>query len=218
MSQSLGGPDPLAVDPRAVGGTEVGHAPAGREPFQHRVQVAGRGVVGERRCRSRPRCRSSSGRVSSSKRQLRTPDDHLDLRAHRAQSYETPGAEASSAMPTLIEERYEVLETLGAGGEARVVKALDRQHDRFVALKIRQVARRRRARGAARRGAGPAGGAAASGAAAGARGLLRRRRATSSRWTGSTGTDLATLLARPRPARARAVERARLPRRRRPRR
>jgi serine/threonine protein kinase len=40
---------------------------------------------------------------------------------------------------TLIRERYEALETLGAGGEARVVKALDRQHDRFVALKIRAV-------------------------------------------------------------------------------
>jgi serine/threonine protein kinase/WD40 repeat protein len=40
-------------------------------------------------------------------------------------------------MPVLIKDRYEVLETLGAGGEARVVKALDHQHDRFVALKIR---------------------------------------------------------------------------------
>jgi len=42
-------------------------------------------------------------------------------------------------MATLIRERYELLETLGAGGEARVVKALDRQHGRFVALKIRPV-------------------------------------------------------------------------------
>ena len=42
-------------------------------------------------------------------------------------------------MPTLIKERYELLETLGVGGEGRVVKALDRQHDRFVALKIRSV-------------------------------------------------------------------------------
>jgi class 3 adenylate cyclase/WD40 repeat protein/tRNA A-37 threonylcarbamoyl transferase component Bud32 len=40
---------------------------------------------------------------------------------------------------TLIRERYEPLERLGVGGEARVVKALDRQHDRFVALKIRTV-------------------------------------------------------------------------------
>ena len=31
------------------------------------------------------------------------------------------------------------METLGAGGEARVVKALDQQHDRVVALKIRTV-------------------------------------------------------------------------------
>ena len=42
-------------------------------------------------------------------------------------------------MAELLKNRYELLESLGAGGEARVVKALDRQHDRFVALKIRQV-------------------------------------------------------------------------------
>ncbi|HEX3976093.1 MAG TPA: protein kinase, partial [Solirubrobacteraceae bacterium] len=42
-------------------------------------------------------------------------------------------------MATLIKERYELLETLGAGGEARVVKALDQQHGRVVALKIRPV-------------------------------------------------------------------------------
>ncbi|MGZ4191194.1 MAG: nSTAND1 domain-containing NTPase [Solirubrobacteraceae bacterium] len=42
-------------------------------------------------------------------------------------------------MATLIGERYEILETLGAGGEARVVKALDRRHGRLVALKIRPV-------------------------------------------------------------------------------
>ena len=39
----------------------------------------------------------------------------------------------------LIRERYELLETLGVGGEGRVVKALDHQHGRFVALKIRPV-------------------------------------------------------------------------------
>jgi len=42
-------------------------------------------------------------------------------------------------MATLIRERYELVEMLGAGGEARVIKALDRQHGRFVALKIRPV-------------------------------------------------------------------------------
>src|ERR1700761_4458376 len=42
-------------------------------------------------------------------------------------------------MATLIGERYEILRTLGAGGEARVVQALDRQHGRLVALKIRPV-------------------------------------------------------------------------------
>jgi WD40 repeat protein/class 3 adenylate cyclase/tRNA A-37 threonylcarbamoyl transferase component Bud32 len=39
----------------------------------------------------------------------------------------------------LFGDRYEVLEMLGAGGEARVVKALDHRHQRPVALKIRRV-------------------------------------------------------------------------------
>ncbi len=42
-------------------------------------------------------------------------------------------------MPTLIMERYEVLGLFGIGGEGRVVKALDRRHDRLVTLKIRPV-------------------------------------------------------------------------------
>ena len=40
---------------------------------------------------------------------------------------------------TLFRERYEVLATAGAGGEAQIVKALDRQHGRIVALKVRRV-------------------------------------------------------------------------------
>ena len=39
----------------------------------------------------------------------------------------------------LLKSRYEVLELLASGGEARVVKALDHQHDRLVALKLRAV-------------------------------------------------------------------------------
>jgi serine/threonine protein kinase len=42
-------------------------------------------------------------------------------------------------MSTLIKSRYETFELLGVGGEGRVVKALDRQHDRLVTLKIRPV-------------------------------------------------------------------------------
>src|SRR5215217_9597424 len=44
-----------------------------------------------------------------------------------------------NAVLTLFRERYEVLATVGSGGEAQIVKALDRQHGRFVALKIRPV-------------------------------------------------------------------------------
>ena len=50
-----------------------------------------------------------------------------------------PGGNVGTSTERLIKDRYEVLGTLGAGGEGHVVKALDRQHDRFVALKIREV-------------------------------------------------------------------------------
>jgi len=40
---------------------------------------------------------------------------------------------------TVVNDRYHVQEILGAGGEAQIVKALDRRHDRVVALKIRPV-------------------------------------------------------------------------------
>ncbi len=42
-------------------------------------------------------------------------------------------------MAELLKDRYELLETLGLGGAARVAKALDHQHGRLVALKIRTV-------------------------------------------------------------------------------
>ncbi len=43
----------------------------------------------------------------------------------------------------MLKDRYEPLETVGTGGEARVIKALDRQHGRTVALKVRTVSDRR---------------------------------------------------------------------------
>ena len=43
-------------------------------------------------------------------------------------------------MTDLLRERYELLEVVGYGGEGRVVKALDHQHNRVVALKLRKVA------------------------------------------------------------------------------
>ena len=46
-------------------------------------------------------------------------------------------------MTELIRDRYGPLVVVGEGGEGRIVKARDLQHDRFVALKLRAVATER---------------------------------------------------------------------------
>jgi class 3 adenylate cyclase/tetratricopeptide (TPR) repeat protein len=40
----------------------------------------------------------------------------------------------------VVADRYELLEVLGQGGDSEVVQAIDRRHDRFVALKVRRLA------------------------------------------------------------------------------
>ena len=114
-------------------------------------------------------------------------------------------------MLTLFKERYEVLATLGSGGEAQIVKALDRQHGRVRGAEDPAGARRRRARGSARRGARAARAAAARGPAARARGLLRRRRLRRRDGLGRRHRPR-DAAGRPRPPRSGAVERARLSR------
>ena len=104
-----------------------------------------------------------------------------------------------------------MLATLGAGGEAQIVKALDRQHGRLRGAEDPAGARRGRARGAARRGARAAGAAAAPGAAARARGLLRRRRLRRRDGLGRRHRP-GDAAGRARAPRARAVERAGLSR------
>ena len=42
-------------------------------------------------------------------------------------------------MADLVADRYELLEVLGQGGDSEVVQAVDRQHDRLVALNVRRV-------------------------------------------------------------------------------
>src|SRR5215217_3695093 len=44
-----------------------------------------------------------------------------------------------AVITALLGDRYEPLEVIGAGGEGRVLRALDRQHDRLVALKVRSA-------------------------------------------------------------------------------
>src|SRR3954447_16698442 len=48
-------------------------------------------------------------------------------------------SEAVDARGVVLRGRYELLETLSSGADARVVKALDRQHARLVALKMRRI-------------------------------------------------------------------------------
>ncbi len=117
--------------------------------------------------------------ASSGIRQLRTPEITSICGATVASSLRRWSSGAMSEPLVggrLLGDRYEVLELLGAGGEARVVKALDHRHQRPVALKIRRVRGAPGARGAARRGPPAARARAAPGAAAGPRGLLRRGR------------------------------------------
>ena len=122
-----------------------------------------------------------------------------------------PGGNVATSARRLIKDRYEVLGTLGAGGEGHVVKALDRQHDRFVALKIREVRDDRlrdellnEARILLAVPPHPA------------LPLVREdffdgdRYVVAMDWV--DGTDLATAAARARPTRSGTVERARLPR------
>jgi serine/threonine protein kinase len=52
-------------------------------------------------------------------------------------------SDAADIRVVLLRGRYELLETLGSGGNARLVKALDHKHARLVALKIRQIASER---------------------------------------------------------------------------
>ena len=42
-------------------------------------------------------------------------------------------------MSVLVRSRYEAIEVVGHGGEGRVIKAVDLQHERLVALKVRAV-------------------------------------------------------------------------------
>ncbi len=42
-------------------------------------------------------------------------------------------------MTVLVRDRYEPIEVVGQGGEGRLLKAIDRQHERLVALKVRAV-------------------------------------------------------------------------------
>ena len=43
-------------------------------------------------------------------------------------------------MGDVVADRYELLEVLGQGGDSDVVQAIDRRHDRLVALKVRRLA------------------------------------------------------------------------------
>jgi WD40 repeat protein/class 3 adenylate cyclase len=64
---------------------------------------------------------------------------NLTVRLLRAPRRRRDDAPVTTRARRLIKKRYEVLGSLGAGGEGHVVKALDLQHDRLIALKIREA-------------------------------------------------------------------------------
>jgi class 3 adenylate cyclase/WD40 repeat protein len=51
----------------------------------------------------------------------------------------SPEDEVTEVTPTLLHGRYEVIAVVGRGGEGTLVRAVDRRHDRDVALKLRRV-------------------------------------------------------------------------------
>ena len=61
-----------------------------------------------------------------------------------------------AAMADLIGDRYELLGALSDADDIEIVRAIDRQHDRSVALRIRPLSRRERPRGAPSRRSHPA--------------------------------------------------------------
>src|SRR5204863_8307992 len=69
-------------------------------------------------------------------------DSHVSERprAARLASSKSQIGGGNAVMTQLIRDRYAPLEVVGDGGEGRLLKALDRQHGRFVALKLRTVA------------------------------------------------------------------------------
>ena len=97
VAQPMRGPDSLAVDPRAVGGAEVGHAPARREPLEDRVEVAGHGIVLESDV---VLSRLADGRPVGLEREppAAGAGHHLDLRVHAAKptDHRSPTAAGSA--------------------------------------------------------------------------------------------------------------------------
>src|SRR5215218_8705907 len=76
-------PDALPVDPGAVGGAEVGNAPARREPLEDSVEVTGRRIVLERD--GVLGCLTDGGPVAFERDPPAVSAGyHLDLRMHEA--------------------------------------------------------------------------------------------------------------------------------------
>ncbi len=145
--QSAGREDPLSVHVRAVRRAEVGHAPPGRELVEHCVEAADGLVIVERDVILRA---LADGDPVAGELDRAPAGDRPDLdggahgpertRATRLVSSKCRIGGGNAVMTKLIRDRYEPLEVVGEGGEGRLVKALDRQHGRFVALKLRTVA------------------------------------------------------------------------------
>src|SRR3954447_25179631 len=119
---------------------------SGRGSTWRSAVSVGRSAMGEVQTRRGDRCGSRSSPNPPAARFTQSRSPEIPILTPKVRSCRGPNplkecTSVSEALDThaILKGRYQLLETLGDEGESGVVKALDQQHGRLVALKIRPV-------------------------------------------------------------------------------